>query len=157
MSNPHYASDLEALDGIWDLARVMGARTIIIVTGSSPEAELVDRPVAEMLRDRIDQLGQAAMKTPEARGIVVSDTAWLRDKRVQANSLVSIAAPNANDVTRLLGTASGVLNRARDDQVRVALYGHGLLARDTRDAVLDFMRESDGLAAFLAAAWSPQG
>src|SRR5947208_2207988 len=57
MSNPNYVSDLQVLDDKWDLSLVVRPETVIITIGTHPIAELLDRPVAEFLRDAIDARG----------------------------------------------------------------------------------------------------
>src|SRR5690348_17538336 len=42
---------------VWDPTRIMSGETVIIVVGTSVFAELLDRPVAELLRDQIDGRG----------------------------------------------------------------------------------------------------
>jgi hypothetical protein len=71
--NSHYDSDLDLLDVNFDLKRLVTPKTIFIITGDGIVPELLDRPSAAFLRDKIDsKRGQ--------RAIIVSDSKWMSDR-----------------------------------------------------------------------------
>jgi Predicted nucleotide-binding protein containing TIR-like domain len=52
--NPHYDRDLELLDVNFNLRSIVTPKTIFIITGDVIVSELLDRPTAAFLRDKID-------------------------------------------------------------------------------------------------------
>jgi len=94
MSNPRYYDDVLRLDKTWDRHAILNKETVILVVGTNMVVELLDRPVAEFLRDHIDQRGA---EYPFRRGIVVTDQAWFDEAAVlQDNPVISIGGPPAN-------------------------------------------------------------
>ncbi len=131
VSNPHYERDRKILErGDYDLTLVFSAKTVFIVTGSRPDIELLDRPIAEMLRDAIDRHGNL---DDGCRAVVVSDAWHLDDDTWSDNPCVSVGGPNANDFTSEI-TGHAQKNKLAkksfmaQDGVRVALWG-----QDTSD------------------------
>src|SRR5271166_4987942 len=53
--NPRYNFDLLTLDGKFKLSEVINLKTVIIVVGDGLVSELLDRPVAGLLRDEINR------------------------------------------------------------------------------------------------------
>lgn len=155
VSNPHYGHDLKTLDGSWDLTKVLGPETILIVTGCSLMAELLDRPVAEMLRDEIDRRG-----TPSSyrRGIVIGDIWWSREMNLHSCPVISIGSSAANTLTDEIAASgdrweiNGLCGAFLHEQApRVALWGE--LAVETRASVEHYIQHPDGLAEFLKICW----
>ena len=91
MSNPHYNEDLLHLDGHWEPERVLGLDTIFVVTGCGLASELLDRPVAELLRDEIDRRG---FPLRMRRAVVVGDLWWSRESD-ESLAAISVGGPGA--------------------------------------------------------------
>jgi len=164
MSNPKYATDLASLDGKWSLNAIMDGTTILIVTGNTVVTELLDRPTAEHLRDAIDERGD---KRPFRRAVVISYGTWQQEiKRsvISKNSpVIAIGGPNANDLTKELGSshsyivAPGVHGSFRklNGKPQVALWGD--TARKTRASVENYIARTAGLEEFLKICWAAEG
>jgi len=159
VSNPRYASDLRSLEiGGFAVSALVNAETIIVVVGSSLDAELLDRPVAEMIRDEIDQKGAP---DPFRRGVLVSDVEWYRNKRLQQQPAISVGGPVANTLTKEVEetakpNAKWVTGRLHgafvsDPKPRVALWGP--YAYEGRLSAERFIERPEGLAAFLKLCW----
>ena len=156
MANPHYAHDLEQLDGNWDLTRVMNSQTILIVVGGGIERELLDRPVAEMLRQEIDRRGDVEVCQ---RAIIVGDALWLQDATLHTHPVIAIGGPYVNALTRALANQGGAWQTAEGFQgsfipgppPQVTLWGEG--AAQTRDCVEDWIKNPNGLSDFLRLCW----
>ena len=157
MSNPHYESDFnQMVVGGYDLARLMGPETVLVVTGTWVLSELLDRPVAELLRDEIDRRGHVARLR---RAIIVTDFAFGRDEGLATHPAIAIGSPGVNAVTR------DVAERGRRWQPRAGAYGAyldvnpprvalwGDRAEDTRDSVQRYLERPDGLTEFLHNCW----
>ena len=143
MSNPHYDDDLEQLDGVWDLDAILSSCTIIIVVGAGVISELLDRPMAELLRDAIDT--QAVLRDGR-RAIVVTDACWLREERLQEMATIAVGGAGPNAVTAEFHALS---NKGLSEQCRAVLGGP--MAADTAESVRDFI--SNGLRQFVDSAW----
>ena len=153
MSNPHYRNDLSAIDGIWDLARVASSETVFILSGCNLVAELLDRPVAEMLRDEIDRLGDP---TSLRRAIVISDFWWAQEAMSNEHPVIAIGGPSNNGVTREIlekvepREINGLRTAfAHEDFPRVAVWGDG--AEQTKESVEHFIHND--LEPFLKECW----
>jgi hypothetical protein len=96
MSNPHYQHDLNKLDEIWDFSKVISPETIFIVTGCNMAVDLLDRPVAERLRDEIDKRGNPLTCR---RAIIIGDLWWWKETQNQSNPVISIGSHNSNSLT----------------------------------------------------------
>jgi hypothetical protein len=70
--------------------------TIVIVTGSGIAAEERDRPVAYVLKQEIDQLGQGQAYR---RAVVVGDQWYLENRVFHLNPTIAIGGPGANAVS----------------------------------------------------------
>ncbi len=153
MSNPHYGNDLKVLDGVWNLDQIVNRETILILTGSRIEAELLDRPVAEMLRDEIDKLGKGV---PFRRGIVISDLSWQQSETYKNYPLIAIGGPNTNEKTKHILTKTEPKNVngfysafVQERFPNIAVWGG--LASECRDSAIYFIKM--GLRDFLNKCW----
>ena len=162
MSNPHYARDLEILNGRWDLDLVMSDKTLVITVGMNVCAELLDRPIAEVLRDAIDSHG---VLEEGKRAIVVVDAWWLREEQgLQRLSTIAIGGPGSNVVTEMIakygpdpsssGSAASmhhgrVRHPGRTQTMDVALWGDDGI--ETAQAVRSFIARD--LEQYLSEAW----
>ena len=74
------------------------ARLLLIVTGSTPRAEDVDRPLAYYLKREVERL--AATLDPPAdppfKIIVLADFRWLNDEPLQRLPTLSVGGPGVN-------------------------------------------------------------
>lgn len=160
VSNPRFQSDFAALvPHGYDLGRVMGPGTVLLVTGTWLPSELLDRPLAEAVRDEI---GRRGYPDPFRRGIVMSDTWWFRDHELQKFPTISFGGPAANPLTEGVlsqGTVrpmgQGTLGWLAGPPLRIALSGQG--ADHLMDAVEVFLRSPDGLERFLLECWRRPG
>lgn len=155
MANLRYAEDLRAIDGIWDVSAVVGPETILVVIGCHIFPELLDRPLAERLRDEIDRRG---MRVGSRRAVVLGDMWWHKDSQLHRQPLIAIGGPNINDAAAAIDVASdrrqqtGRFNIAlADGTPQVALSGEG--ACGTRATVERFVEDPDGLSCFLGLCW----
>jgi hypothetical protein len=105
--NPHYDSDLELLDVNFDLKRLVTPKTIFVITSNVIVSELLDRPAAAFLRDKID--GKAGQ-----RAIIVSDSKWMADQSIRPNPAISIGSEKANKATEFIRAMEG--NKPWDDE-----------------------------------------
>jgi hypothetical protein len=128
MSNPRFEDDLNRLDIVFQRESLINRETIILVVGTGIPAELLDRPVAELLRDQIDKRGGR----PNRRGIVVTDRAGraesklLADKAVIAIGGPSINASLANSTNLLMADAQyREKKRSRYSFAKRPVRGHG--------------------------------
>jgi ribosomal protein S1 len=158
VSNPHYQHDLNKLDEIWDFSKVISPETIFIVTGCNVAVELLDRPVAERLRDEIDNRGNPLTCR---RAIIIGDLWWWKDTQNQSHPVISIGSHNSNSLTPELASkgskwevSGGLCGCFVDDALpKVALWGES--AGQTRDSVEHFINHSEGLSSFLKLCWKP--
>jgi hypothetical protein len=169
MSNPKYSQDILKIDGVYDRRSVINKETIIIVVGTNVVVELLDRPVAEWLRDQIDKQGGAF---PYRRAIVISHEAWYAEANALCkNGVIAIGGPTANKLTKefdewsappsqhgegkySLSATKGLTGFFRHNDVRfpqVALWGPTGTA--TREAVQMYVANPAGLPEFLAMCW----
>jgi len=175
MSNPRYADDIFRLDRFYDARKVINKETVIIVVGTSIVAELLDRQAAELLRDHIDQRGGPY---PFRRGIVITHDAWY-DKNEAAvianNPVIAIGGPKSNKLSaefaewkptppsgggtyKIPATGSGIgkgfFRRNQGGLPQVGLWGINASANTTRETVEYYVRNEQGLAAFLKMCWN---
>ena len=155
MSNPHYTNDIVVLDGKWDLSKLINSKTIIITTGCSLHAELLDRPHAEILRDEIDNRGDLASGK---RAIVISDIWWMKQQELQDLPTIAIGGPNTSQMVSELtknvgkqGINSGIYNAMEKSPSKIALWGE--VAAETRTEVEKFIQHPEGLKKFLRTFW----
>jgi hypothetical protein len=166
MSNPRYYDDVLRLDKTWDRHAIINKETVIVVVGRNIIVELLDRPVAEFLRDHIDQRGG---EYPFRRGIVVTDQTWIDEAAVlQDNPVISIGGPPANKLSAefnewtpsasgegkysILPALTGFYRRNSRGLPQIGLWGKTATA--TREAVEYYVqKENSGLEAFLKMCW----
>jgi hypothetical protein len=99
MSNPKYENDLSKLHSNKYMSKsILRKDTVIIVIGNRIPAELLDRPIAERLRDQIDERGGGDRFR---RAIVLTDTAWSAEaENVADNPVIAVGGPPANELSR---------------------------------------------------------
>ncbi len=168
MANPRYAEDIFRLDRIYDKRTVLNRETVIVVVGSQIPAELLDRPVAQLLRDGIDQRSKG---NPFRRAIVLNDQTWYTEAQVISNNpVIAVGGPEANKLSaefgnwqpppssregkytiREDGSLIGFLRKNQAGLPQAALWGH--TANGTREAVEHYIRDKKGLADFLRKSW----
>jgi hypothetical protein len=170
MANPRYTDDFSRLDRLYDRRAIINMESVMIVIGNRIPAELLDRPVAESLRDVIDRKGGS--EHPFRRAIVLTDSAWSAEARdVAQNAVIAIGIHQANVLSKKLQeehTAAGPMkdpvfliagragcyglflkNAAGSPQV--ALWGED--ANRTRRAVELYVEAATGLNEFLNLVW----
>ena len=168
MSNPRYADDIFRLDRIYDRRSVINKETVIIVVGTNIVAELLDRLAAELLRDHIDQHGG---QYPFRRGIVITDQGWSTESAVIAdNPVIAVGGPPVNKLSDEFdkwtptppstegkypipgtGARTGFFRKNQAGRPQVGLWGHD--ANATRETVEHYLKNEQGLAAFLKMCW----
>ena len=168
MSNPNYENDLSKLHkNRYMSSSILRKDTIIIVIGNRIPAELLDRPMAECLRDQMDERGGGDRFR---RAKVLTDTAWFAEAyNVADNPVIAIGGPPANELSREFsasgpgalgegiytirrtGEVQGFFRRNSAGLPQVGLWGK--TAKGTRQAVEHYLRSKDGLDEFLKMAW----
>ena len=169
MANPKYADDIARLDRFYDRRSVINKETIILVVGIEITAELLDRPVAEVLRDEIDRRG--GHNSPYRRAIVLTDQGWeVEAQTIARNAVISVGGPPVNKLSRqidkeprqdatrfLVSDQRGCYGRFQKNDAglpQVGLWGEN--ANKTREAVELYMKaERGGLDEFLRLTWYP--
>lgn len=171
MSNPKYAEDISKLDLLFDRQSVINLETILIIVGTSVIAELLDRPVAEILRDRIDERGGMFQFQ---RAVVLTDAAWYSEKEkwiLSRNPIIAVGGPGNNEVSAefsewvpapgsregtypMLGTLTGFFRLNELKLPQVGLWG--ATATATRRAVEHYIVNPNGLNEFLGICWKPR-
>jgi hypothetical protein len=170
MSNPRYADDFSRLDGVYDRRAIINLDTVMIVVGNRIPAELLDRPVAESLRNVIDRKGGS--EHPFRRAIVLTDSAWSAEaQNVSENAVIAIGSHQANELSkklqeehkaagpnifpifRIAGRAGcyGLFLKNAAGLPQVALWGED--ANRTRRAVELYIEAVEGLDEFLSLVW----
>lgn len=94
--NPRYDFDLLMLDGKFKLAEVISRKTVVIVVGDGLVSELLDRPVAGLLRDEISRRSGG---DPFKRAIIVGHFRWTKEAWIHANSTIAIGGEPANKLS----------------------------------------------------------
>jgi hypothetical protein len=144
--------------------------TIIVVIGKSIPSELLDRPVAEILRDQINEMGKVE-DHPFRRGIVLTDQGWYGEPDVANNAVIAIGGPYANKLSAefdkweappgsregkytIMGASplTGFFRKNARGLPQVGLWGNS--ARHTRQAVEYYTENEKGLAEFLKMVWT---
>jgi hypothetical protein len=168
MSNPRYAEDIFRLDKVYDRHSVINKESVVVVVGTTLVAELLDRPVAELLRDQIDQRGG---KYPFRRGIVITDQAWYAEAAIIANNpVIAVGGPTANKLSDEFdkwapppgspkgkylipgpGNRTGFFRKNQADLPQVGLWGRDSNA--TRETVEHYFSNPEGLIKFLQLSW----
>jgi len=72
---------------------------ILVVTGSVPRAEMMDRPLAYYLKDRIDDCGGS---DPRRKAVVLSDIWYLQNEAVHEHPVISLGGPGVNALSAAL-------------------------------------------------------
>jgi len=168
MSNPKYEKDIERMHGVYDPRSVINAKTVLVVVGAGLICDLLDRPVAEILRDHIDRKGG---KLPFHRGIVITDWAWYAQSEIVSdNAVIAIGGPGVNLLTSDFhqwtppaeskegeypipgaGATTEFFRSNRRGLPQVGLWGE--TAEKTREAVLHYEKDPAGLKKFLDMCW----
>jgi hypothetical protein len=170
MSNPKYPDDLFKLDRVYNRHSVINKETVIIVVGTAIVAELLDRPAAELLRDHIDQRGG---HYPFRRGIVITHDAWYEEGEaavIANNPVIAVGGPPVNKLSAEFdiwtpappstggkyaipgtGARTGFFRKNQAGQPQVGLWGHD--ANATRETVEHYLKNEQGLDAFLKMCW----
>jgi hypothetical protein len=91
--NPNYDSDMRIVDGKFEFSDVFNKSTIVIVVGDGVWAELLDRPVAGLLRDEIARRGGGDRFK---RALIIGYSCWASRKFLHANATISIGGEGAN-------------------------------------------------------------
>jgi hypothetical protein len=171
MSNPRYTDDILKLDVSWNRHSVINRETVMIVVGTNVVSELLDRPVAEVLRDRIDTKGG---KFPFRRGVVITDAAWYSERAVlEKNPVIAVGGPPSNQLSDefkkwvppsptsggtypILGSKklTGFFRQNGLGLPQVGLWGDNATA--TREAVDNYIVNPKGLSDFLRMSWKPR-
>jgi hypothetical protein len=166
MANPRYAEDFSRLDRVYDRRAIINPETVMIVVGNGIPPELLDRPVAESLRDVIDRKG--GIEHPFRRAIVLTDSAWSAEAQdVALNAVIAIGSHRANELSKKLqgepmagatkfpvaGRAGcyGLFQKNAAGLPQVALWGED--AKTTRRAVELYVEDETGLNEFLNLVW----
>jgi hypothetical protein len=168
MSNPKFETDLSKLhNNKYMSTSILNKETIIIVIGNSIPAELLDRPVAECLRDQIDERGGG---NRFRRAIVLTDTAWFAEaENIADNPVIAVGGPPANKLSRefaasapgapgegiytirRVGEVQGFFRRNSIGTPQIGLWGK--TAKGTQQAVEHYLRAKNGLDEFLRLTW----
>jgi hypothetical protein len=167
MSNPEYTNDFRRLEQHYAASAVINPETIIIVVGTSLFAELLDRPVAELLRDDIDSRG--SKEYPFRRAIVLTDEVWYAEENLRSNPVIAIGGPGSNKLSAefdrwepsnptegkyRMSTYRALIGFFRPNAVgspQVGLWGN--IAPETRDAVSHYIQDPKGLRDLLGICW----
>ena len=99
--------------------------TVVLVIGTSPNAEERDRPLAERLKAEIDRRGAGHAYR---RAVVVGDEGYLEHGAFHHNPTITIGGPGANGVTAEF-TAMLPTVYSRDERVFVQAELEGELKR----------------------------
>jgi hypothetical protein len=91
--NPRYDSDLLKLDGNWQRPEITNRSTVIIVVGDGLVSELLDRPVAGLLRDEINRQSGG---DPFKRAVILGFAQWTTATGLHANPAMSVGAYASN-------------------------------------------------------------
>jgi hypothetical protein len=164
-----FDDDLHKLDGVYEPRAVINQETVILIVGHTLMAELLDRSIAEALRDRIDERGG---QYPYRRGVIVTDVLWTElSWLVEANGVIAVGGPKTNSVTEAFINAqdlrpsegvypmasqgsNGFFRKNRAGRPHVALWGQTTLM--TKTSVEIYLSDPIGLETFLRMCW-PQG
>jgi len=170
--NPRYDFDLLMLEGRFQLSEIINRKTLVIVVGDGLVSELLDRPVAGLLRDEISRRSGG---DPFKRAVVLGYVRWTTETWLHANPTIAIGGKPANKLSddilqacRALGKdrwesgpdgwgafnaaipavpASGTTPSIPPVGPRVALWGQK--AADTRIAVENYISRPEGLQHFI--------
>jgi hypothetical protein len=135
----------------------MSTDTIILVTGCCVVTELLDRPIAEFLRNEIDKRGSHRYQ----RGIIVGDLWWFRDESLHKHPVIAIGGPAINTLTSELVEENltwleNVDHCGRDLSHPPKLSIWGETTSDTQERVTQFVNDARGLSTFLELCWTKE-
>lgn len=146
-----YLSNIETLENNeYNLTSVLDKKTILIATGSHIIAEMLDRPIAEFLKNEI-------YKTYSFKAILIGDNQFLADKEMHSLSVISIGGCNMNYLTNEIDKHGKSWNdkgiykyaeREINGTIQMALWADS--STYTRKCVEKFIKEEDGLKQFLS-------
>lgn len=154
MSNPFYDSDLSLMESHdYDINLLVDSRCILIVTGCAIQCELLDRPVAEILRDAID--GTRGDNTSR-RAVVLGDMFYSNHLKESTNPVISVGGPLVNTVTDWILSGKQPQGKhgihqyidREQNRIRIALWGDN--ATQTRISVEKFINDAAGLQKLLS-------
>ena len=157
--NPLYDSDLKLLDNRYRREDIISNETVAVVPGDGLMPDLLDRPLAGLLRDEIDLRGETKKFR---RALIVSNSTWQAEPILQACPTVAIGGENVNPLTkRFIGEAAAQGRKPWDkggglcgvfaNGPKVALWGR--TAEQTLASVQHYIRDRDGLAKLLPMIW----
>jgi hypothetical protein len=177
--NPCYNSDMLRLDIKFKAADVINPMTVVIVVGDGIVSELLDRPVAGVLRDEISRRSGG---DPFKRAIIIGHYRWTKETSLHVNPTIAIGGETANSLSGEILKARKALGKDKWEEgpggwaafvpavpalpasggspavspvgARVALWGGK--AAETRSAVEHYILRTEGLQHFLIdhAGWS---
>jgi hypothetical protein len=81
------------------MAEPSADNAILLVTGATLTAEVMDRPLAYRLKERIDQAGDAGAGRV---GIVLSDIWYLNNEPLHERPVISVGGPGVNALSQYL-------------------------------------------------------
>jgi hypothetical protein len=166
MANPRYSDDILRFDRVFDKRSIISHETVFLVVGSTIPAELLDRPVAELLRDEIDRRGK---EYAFRRGIVINDQTWYHEiQAIGKNPVIAVGGAEQNKLAKELDAwqpavsshegkyeikphCVGFFRRNSSGLPQVGLWGH--TAADTRAAAEHYLQTEKGLTDFLRICW----
>ena len=168
MSNPKYAEDIYRLDRTWQRSSIINRETTIIVVGTNVISELLDRSMADVLRDEIDRRGAPY---PFRRGVIVTHEGWYTEQdNVKDNAVIAIGGPLTNRLTAEFdiwvpgadksegkypiagsGDRKGFYRKNSAGRPQVGLWGK--TAYDSRETVEHYIKDTKGLGLFLSMIW----
>ena len=139
------------------MAELNTDNAILVVTGASLKAEVMDRPLAYRLKDAIDQAGEPA----EGRlAIVISDIWYLNTDALHERPVISVGGPGVNALSQYLWrripgalVVEGVLLIQQDvtyQDLRASIWG---MDHETTVEAVETYIGKGYLADFLRAAW----
>ena len=152
-----YERILENLDVHFQLSSVVKPKSILIITGQTAACDILDRHLAEMLRDAIEAL---LSPNENAKPFAIGVDAWSREDFLRPSPTISLGGPHVNNLTKKTidlaaeqqrkpwnqGASHGVF--CRDNDVpRVALWGGR--AAETRASVQNYVNSPQGLVEFM--------
>jgi hypothetical protein len=157
MSNPFYVRDKKFLEDHDYQVGLLNSQSIMIVTGACVVTELMDRPIAERLRDAIDKTGGGDQFK---RGVIISDLWWSKDTDLQPLPVISVGGPLVNSLTDQI-IKSGRQWKIQDECFgcihwnnkipQAALWGRNTTL--TQLAVEHYIQDPGGLNEFLSSCW----
>lgn len=140
------------------MAERLDAHKVLVVTGSVPRAEALDRPLAYHLKAEIDRRGG---RDPRRKALVVGDLWYLQNEQVHDQPTVSLGGPGVNALSaaflRRLPLALAVENvfvlqmDATFKDLRVCVWG---MNHERTKVALATFEQDRFLGRYLDAAWT---